>query len=624
MKEQHVLQKIAKEVLRGVLGFFCSRVCLMGYYPFVPAFFAANCLIPGYSVLLYIGMIAGILYSMTLTFVVKYIFLLAVIAISIRFYFWANGRCKGSTAGILAGCVTVILNLSGSVFAGNDKNELVLGISEGLVVIGLTIAFHYLIAMLSEIRGSFFRGKKDGEIQIMESKAADGKVAAFANAVDGLAVAFAGMNREKETAKTENLGALEQELVGTLCASCDGCAICWKENPVSISAKMKDMLQAVIEHQSKENIIKKAYVAECPRYPNMVEEAIHAFGRMELNQAWYKRLLENRRIIAGQLDAMAELLCDWTKKDNSLDEKMRLTIAKISYEAKEYGLLAEDVHIFQNEEKRKYVVADVRSKWGGGIPSKNYVKALEKALKLPMRLQREAKSILTQEPVTLIAYEDTRYYVMSGVATKKKNGSSISGDSFSFFELDNGKHYICLSDGMGSGGQASQESELVVDLLQKFVEAGFPKETAIKMMNSAMVLQGEDNSFSTFDLAEINLYTGDLELTKIGAAATFIKSKGRVECVMSDTLPTGVDICPQEETTQMKLSEGDFLVMVTDGVLEYLHVKKPEAKMKDFILDIQTDHAGAFAKELLDKILLYTGNYAMDDMTILVIGMWEK
>ena len=46
--------------------------------------------------------------------------------------------------------------------------------------------------------------------------------------------------------------------------------------------------------------------------------------------------------------------------------------------------------------------------------------------------------------------------------------------------------------------------------------------------------------------------------------------------------------------------------------------------MKDFILDIQTDHAGAFAKELLDKILLYTGNYAMDDMTILVIGMWEK
>ena len=170
MKEKHVLQKIAKEVLRGVLGFFCSMISLMGYYPFVPAFFAANCLIPGYSVLLYIGMIAGIIYFMTLTSVVKYIFLLAVIAISIRFYFWANGRCKGSVAGILAGCVTVILNLSGSVFAGNDKNELVLGISEGLVVIGLTIALHYLMSMLSEMKGSLFRGKKEMEIQIEAHK----------------------------------------------------------------------------------------------------------------------------------------------------------------------------------------------------------------------------------------------------------------------------------------------------------------------------------------------------------------------------------------------------------------------------------------------------------------------
>ena len=61
MKEKHVLQRIAKEVLRGAVGFFCSMISLMGYYPFVPAFFAVNCLIPGYSVLLYIGMIAGII-----------------------------------------------------------------------------------------------------------------------------------------------------------------------------------------------------------------------------------------------------------------------------------------------------------------------------------------------------------------------------------------------------------------------------------------------------------------------------------------------------------------------------------------------------------------------------------
>lgn len=622
MKEHKLLPKILKECAKGVAGFFCSMICMMGYYPFVPAFFAANCLIPGTSLFLYIGMVAGIVYFMTLTSIVKYIFLVAVIAISIRFYFWANGRCQGSVAGIIAGCITIILNLSGSVFGGNDRNEFILGISEGLVVAGLTIALFYLLSMTGELGRILSEGKRADDL--LENPVSDGKVMAFASAVDGLAVAFAGMSNKRESMESEKAGALEQELLGTMCASCDGCAICWKDNRISISGKIKELVHAVMEHQSKENIIRQAYVSECPRYSNMVEEAIHAFGRMELNQAWYKRLLENRKIIAGQLDAMAELLTDWSKKDQNLDAQMRIAIAKIAFEAKEYGIVAEDIHIFLNEDKKKYVIATVKSKWSGGIASKNYKKALEKALGVPMRLQMETKSILTQEELVITAYEDTTYYVMNGVATKKKNGSSMSGDSFTMFGLDNGKQYVCISDGMGSGASANAESELVVDLLQKFVEAGFPKETAVKMMNSAMVLQGEDNSFSTFDLAEINLYTGDVHFTKIGAAATFIKHKKSVEYIMSDSLPTGVDICPEAQTESRKLSDGDFLVMVTDGVLEYLHVKKPEELVKEIIADIQTEHAGAFAKELLDRILYHTGNYAMDDMTILAVAMWEK
>ena len=40
---------------------------------------------------------------------------------------------------------------------------------------------------------------------------------------------------------------------------------------------------------------------------------------------------------------------------------------------------------------------------------------------------------------------------------------------------------------------AFRESDMVVELMQKFMEAGFPQETAIRMMNSAMVLQGADS-----------------------------------------------------------------------------------------------------------------------------------
>ena len=34
---------------------------------------------------------------------------------------------------------------------------------------------------------------------------------------------------------------------------------------------------------------------------------------------------------------------------------------------------------------------------------------------------------------------------------------------------------VCVSDGMGSGPSAFRESDMVVELMQKFMEAGFPQ-----------------------------------------------------------------------------------------------------------------------------------------------------
>ena len=49
----------------------------------------------------------------------------------------------------------------------------------------------------------------------------------------------------------------------------------------------------------------------------------------------------------------------------------------------------------------------------------------------------------------------------------------VSGDNFSFQMLDNGSCIMSVSDGMGSGYAACKESEMVIDLIEKFMEAGF-------------------------------------------------------------------------------------------------------------------------------------------------------
>ena len=68
---------------------------------------------------------------------------------------------------------------------------------------------------------------------------------------------------------------------------------------------------------------------------------------------------------------------------------------------------------------------------------------------------------------------------------------AVSGDNFSVFWLPEGRFVAGLSDGMGSGLQACGQSETVLDLMEQFLEAGFSRETAVRMINSSIVLQPE-------------------------------------------------------------------------------------------------------------------------------------
>ena len=122
----------------------------------------------------------------------------------------------------------------------------------------------------------------------------------------------------------------------------------------------------------------------------------------------------------------------------------------------------------------------------------------------------------------------------------------------------------------------------------------------------------------------MNLYTGDLKLTKVGAACSFIKRGEEIEVLSAGSLPAGADSRGKPGEISSQLQHGDFLVMVTDGVLEYLHVKEPVQVLSDMIEKIKTDNAGVLAKNILESVLLHTGGYAQDDMTVLVTGIWEK
>lgn len=636
METKSGLRNLIQKGIYGILGILVCMVNIMGYYPLVPSFYAVYCLSKRRIWLVYLGIFAGIAYFMPFQEGVKYIFILAILYLAIHFYIWANCKCSGWAAGIMAAVITAVMNCSGQSFAGMDRAELILGIAEGFMVFGFTVFFHYVEEMLCQSGASLSQraamekwsranGRLGGmQLQDEQVEITEARVSSFVTAVNGLSEAFQGMGKVKERSMMDYAAGLEREVAGHLCVNCEGCAICWDQNYMPLSTGIRRMLYEVVAHRPKEEIVESDFVEGCPHYVGMVETAIDIFGKMELNEAWYRRLIENRKVIAHQLDAMADLLQEWTHSSRNVDKAHWILIAKIAFEAKERGLLAQQIHLYEDEKKRLFVCAVVEGRWGGGIPMSSFIQAVEKAVKCPMRAEKDAKSILTKEPVKVILYEDTAFYALPGIATRKKNGSTISGDNFVMFEQDNGMYHVCLSDGMGSGSSASRESELVVELLQKFIEAGFRKDTAIKMMNSAMVIQGEEESFSTLDYASIDMYSGMLELIKIGAAATFIKSRDGVECLSEGSLPAGVELEQEIVAQKRQLESGDFLVMVTDGVLEYLHAKNQESCFCTLLEQMNSENAGAMAQDILEKVLQSTGGYAVDDMTVLVIGLWGK
>lgn len=604
-----------KKILWGLAAAGSAMLGIMGCYPLVPAVYGAYCQSSGSTILFYIGLFIGMGYFISLQSIFKYLFIIVVTCFGIKLYSWANHSYSSIAAAVIAAMSTAAMNLSVCLFGQADVDGVVLAVAEGLVVFAAT----FIISRVAEYIESYRFEVNDDQTGLLPDREE-----AFASAAQSLSGIIAKANNMAQEKPSDEGEKLQMEITGRLCACCDGCSVCWTQENNYMADSIKHLVEAVRQHMQKDELVKNRYVSSCPHYDRMVEAAMDAFARLELNEAWYRRLTENRRVIAGQLDAMAKLMDDWINSENCIDQKRKMRLTKIYVSAKEAGFVAENIHIYETNGQQICIKADVHTNCEGGIEALRYVKAVGHAMAMKLRPSRDAKLIITDEISTIVLYEENHYYALSGIATKKKTGSQVSGDSCGMFMLDNGMYNICISDGMGSGKRAKAESGLVVDLLEKLLEAGFRREMAIKMMNSTMVISGGEESYSTVDFATINLYTGELEMTKIGAAPSFIKRENEVAVIQNESLPAGVDMEQRTQQVKNTLQSGDFLVMVTDGVLEYLHVKDRQEKLMEIIGDVKSNNAGVISQEILDRVLLQTGGYAMDDMTVVTVGIWEK
>ena len=165
------------------------------------------------------------------------------------------------------------------------------------------------------------------------------------------------------------------------------------------------------------------------------------------------------------------------------------------------------------------------------------------------------------------------------------------------------------------------DSETVIDLLEKFIEAGFSKETAVEMINGVLIARAEEENMSTLDLCEINLYTGNCELMKIGSSYTFIKRGVVVEQVEAKNLPLGIFHKIDLDRQHCQLKDGDYVILVSDGIVDGVG---SEDLFQEVIRQMSVQNPQEIANYILQFVLHKTAGKVQDDMTVLVLGIWEN
>lgn len=139
-----------------------------------------------------------------------------------------------------------------------------------------------------------------------------------------------------------------------------------------------------------------------------------------------------------------------------------------------------------------------------------------------------------------------------------------SGDTIRAFVGD-GRQYMLLSDGMGTGRMAALTSGMAATFLTQMLTAGATLETTLKMLNS--VLRAScDECATTMDLCEIDLVTMEVCFVKSGAAPSFVLRDGSLFRLQSKTVPIGILRALDAERIRFTVQPGDVIVMLSDGI----------------------------------------------------------
>jgi len=442
----------------------------------------------------------------------------------------------------------------------------------------------------------------------------------FATAFEKLADTFSGLSTPKTALDKHDISLLVDDVATRVCSACPHNGWCWEDDLYNTHQQIYAMLNACSRRgmATTEDMHKK-FRNDCKHADSLATELNAVYNIYKNDLLWHNRISETRELISQQLHGVSGIVRHLSQEidmslrfHEGLEEEMIMALLRQKIEVA-------SVIVLEDNAGRYKVSINHSACMKKKTCTSEMLPLLNSVLKRKMRL--EGADCDVKNGVCRIRFvEDQKLRVTSGVALRAKKAGKGSGDSYSVSEMRGGACLLALSDGMGSGERARRESAATVGLLEDFIESGFDKELAVRMINTVLVLKSSEESFSTLDICALDLYTGKAEFIKIGAAEAFIVRGGHVSVIRSSSLPIGMLSDVDLEITTCQLQNDDIVVLATDGVTT--------AGERDWIKlalkNCRYRNPQDVADYLLSEAEKYDGGTPRDDMTVLAARIWEK
>ena len=453
----------------------------------------------------------------------------------------------------------------------------------------------------------YLRGA-DGGGRSMENAFVTQRIAQMREAIQNLAHALPQCPQEPPTTG-EELGSL-------LCAQCANRETCWgrgrNRTEKMLSASME--LARKGEEVNEENLPALAEHG-CLRAEKITQLAHDAYINRKrrsaaLQKAKYERELTLTHLAAlsgtlGELGAMTagdsynDLIAAHVI-DTALEE---LNIpARLSYARRVDGHLQAALELQSVMPMQKQL--------------DQLLRCLASAEGIPLAVSRAEQGRVELEEVPL-------YSASVGMASLCADGEKgeVCGDACSAKRCEGGRLLMMLCDGMGHGEQAHQQSEKTLELLLLLLEAGYTRRQAITAVNGMMLGVEETERFSTVDLVDVDLWTGEVYGEKLGACASWVVRGSHMKKIEGSSLPLGILREAVPMAAQYRLHSGDILVLMSDGVAD---VFETDAQWKEALEDSIFIQPQRMADAILRNALLAAGGTPRDDMSVMVLLMMDR